>query len=102
MVENQPTRCTTSSGLQARTARAARAASAAPGLRTAHLLRACAAEQGFDLTGPCRLGRHEDAELVVGEARIVGDGPQTPRGEQRVEDDAEDRRQRAEQDRHLE
>src|SRR2546426_2389112 len=41
MVENQPMRCTTSSGLQetaARVAKAARAAKTARGLRTPHLL----------------------------------------------------------------
>src|SRR6476661_3676402 len=100
MVENQPTRCTTSSGLQARAARAASAPSAAPGLRTAHLLRARAAEQRFDLTRLRRLSRDEDAELVVCEARIVGDRPQPPCREQRVERDTKNRRQRAKQDRH--
>src|SRR6266566_4684696 len=99
MVANQPTRCTTSSGLQAR---AARAASAALDLGTPHLLRSRAAQQGFDLPCPRRLGRDEDPELVVREPRIVGDGPETPGGEQRVESDAKDRRERAEQDRHLE
>src|SRR3989442_482431 len=108
IVANQPTRCTTSSGLQASAATATRAATAAGaergprGLRTTHLLRPRAAEQGLDLTRPRRLARHEDAEPVVREARVVGDRPQAARREQRVEEDPEDRRERAEQDRHLE
>src|SRR6058998_3692853 len=102
MVENQPMRCTTSSGLQPIAASATRAARTACGLRTADLLRPSAAEQGLDLTGTRRLGRHENAELVVREAWIVGDRAEPPGGEQRVEGDAENRRERAEQDRHLE
>src|SRR5437773_9127921 len=102
MVANQPMRCTTSSGLQPIAASATRAARTARGLRTADLLRPSAAEQGLDLTGARRLGRHENAELVVREARIVGDRAEPAGGEQRVEGDAENRRERAEQDRHLE
>src|SRR5436309_7836820 len=102
MVANQPMRCTTSSGLQPIAASATRAARTARGLRTADLLRPSAAEQGLDLTGARRLGRHENAELVVREAWIVGDRAEPPGGEQRVEGDAENRRERAEQDRHLE
>src|SRR3989442_7414573 len=102
MVENQPMRCTTSSGLQPIAANATRAARTACGLRTADLLRSSAAQQGLDLTGARRLGRHENAELVVREAWIVGDRAEPPGGEQRVEGDAENRRERAEQDRHLE
>src|SRR2546425_8231768 len=102
MVANQPTRCTTSSGLQPIAANATRAARTACGLRTADLLRSSATEQGLDLTGPRRLGPHENAKLVVREAWIVGDRAEPPGGEQRVEDDAEDRGERAEQDRHLE
>src|SRR3989449_1712082 len=101
MVANHPTRCTTSSGLQPTAARMTRAARTARDLRTPHLLRPRPAEQGFDLTCPRRLGRHEDAELVVREARIVGDRPQPPRGEQRFESDAENCRQRAERDGNL-
>src|SRR5207249_644602 len=100
MVANHPTRCTTSSGLHAASAR--KPVATTTSLRTPHLLSPRPAEQGFDLTCPRQLGRDEDAELVVREARIVGDRPQPPRGEQRVERDAENRRQRAEQDRHLE
>src|SRR6266487_5928799 len=99
MVANQPMRCTTSSGLQASAARATRAATAAgaaPELRTPHLFRSGAAQQRFDLGCACRLARDEDAELVVREARIVGDGPETARREQRVEGDPEDRGQRPE------
>src|SRR6267378_5472573 len=102
MVENQPTRCTTSSGLQASAASAARAASTARGLRTAHLLRPGATEQRFELRCLRQLGRDEDAELVVREAGIVGDRSQPPCREQRVESDTKNRRQRAEQDRHFE
>src|SRR5207249_10894771 len=72
MVENQPMRCTTTSGLHPIAASATRAARTARGLRTADLLRPSAAEQGLDLTGARRLGRHENAELVVREAWIVG------------------------------
>src|SRR5881392_628627 len=85
MVENQPMRCTTSSGLHPIAASATRAARTARGLRTADLLRPSAAEQGLDLTGARRLGRHENAELVVREAWIVGDRAEPPGGEQRVE-----------------
>src|SRR5437763_14915871 len=102
MVANQPMRCTTSSGVHARTERAARAASAARDLGTPHLLGARAAQQRLDLGGARGLARDEDAELVVREARIVGNGPQTPRGEQRVEGDPQDGGERTEQDRHLE
>src|SRR2546425_6890860 len=102
MVENQPIWCTTSSGLQASAATAARAARAASGLRTAHLLRTRAAQQGLHLARPSRLSGDEDPKLVVGEARVVGDRPEAPCGEQRIEQDAENGRERAEQDRHLE
>src|SRR5213076_3209284 len=81
---------------------ATRAARTARGLRTADLLRPSAAEQGLDLTGARRLGRHENAELVVREAWIVGDRAEPPGGEQRVEGDARIRRERAEQVVHLE
>src|SRR5438270_750700 len=83
MVANQPTRCTTSSGLQPRTERAARAARAAHDLRTSHLFCPRAAQQRLDLARPRRLARDEDAELVIREARIVGHGPQAPRAEHR-------------------
>src|SRR5256885_10332586 len=97
IVANQPTRCTTSSGLQAASAPSARA-SAHPRLRTPHLLRAAAPEQRFHRPSPRRLARHEDAELVVREARVVGHRPEAARREQRVEQDAEDGRERAETD----
>src|SRR5207237_10937333 len=90
MVENQPMRCTTSSGLHPIAASATRAARTARGLRTADLLRPSAAEQGLDLTGARRLGRHENAELVVREAWIVGDRAEPPGGERRGEGSAED------------
>src|ERR1041384_1812130 len=88
MVANQPTRCTTSSGLHATApsvARTARAARAARDLRTSHLFGAGAAQQRLDLGGPRGLARDEDAELVVREAGIVGDGPETARREHRAE-----------------
>src|SRR2546428_240559 len=101
IVANQPMRCTTSSGLQETAARTAKAARAA-GLRTAHFFRARAAQEALDLPVPRRLGRDEDAELVVREAGVVGDGAEAARGEQRVERDAEDGGERPEQHRHLE
>src|SRR5438034_11138754 len=98
MVANQPMRCTTSSGLQPIAASATRAARTARGLRTADLLRPGAAEQGLDLTGARRLGRHENAELVVREARIVGDRAKPPGGEQRIVGGVDNRRERAAHD----
>src|SRR5256886_13416718 len=111
MVANQPTRCTTSSGLQPRTERAARAArairaakaaGAAGDLGTSHLFCPRAAQQRLDLARPRGLARDEDAEVVIREARLVGHGPQGPRGEQGVEADPEDGGERTEQHRHLE
>src|SRR5256712_13572000 len=52
MVENQPMRCTTSSGLQETAARAAKAARAAAGLRTAAPFPGRAAQQGPGPTLP--------------------------------------------------
>src|SRR5882762_7477840 len=98
IVANQPMRCTTSSGLHAVTMPSATTASARVRLRTSHLLGAGAAQQRFYWPGPCRLARHEDAELVVREARVVGDRSLATRGEQRVERDPENRRKRPEQD----
>src|SRR5437867_4081536 len=95
-------RCTTSSGLHARAASAARAATAARGLRTPDLLGTCAAQERLDLTRARRLAGHEDPELVVREAGIVGDCSQAARGEERVEENSQDGRQGTEQDRHLE
>src|ERR1051325_10536700 len=89
MVANQSIRCTTSSGLHARTDASASTARAARGLRTSHLLGARAAEQRFDLPRPSPLARDEDSELVVREACVVGDRSQAPRGEQCVEEDPE-------------
>src|SRR3989442_5894328 len=105
MVENQPIWCPTSSGLQpmATTAtRAAKAARPAKGLGTAHLLCTRAAQQGLNLAPPRPLSGDEDPELVVGEARDVGDGPEAPPGDQRVEQHAENGRESAEQHGHLE
>src|SRR2546426_7483236 len=99
MVANQPTWCTTSSGLQAtaaRTARAARAARAARGLRTPHLLGAGLPQQRLHLARPLGGAGDEDAELVVREARVVQHRAEAARREHRVERDAEDRREGAE------
>src|SRR2546422_175252 len=101
IVANQPTRCTTSSGLQAASAPSASSSEDAS-LRTAHLLGTGAAQQGFHLSRARRLARYEDAELVVREAGVVGDRPEAARREEGVEQDAQDGRERAEQDRHLE
>src|SRR3989454_482278 len=105
MVANQPMWCTTSSGLQARaakTARAARAARAARGLRTPHLLGTGLPQQRLHLTRPVWGAGDEDAELVVREAGIVQYRAEATGREHRVEGDAEDRREGAEQHRHLE
>src|SRR5690348_14846081 len=96
IVANQPIWCTTLSGSHATAARAttmAMATKAAGRLRTAHLLRTRAAQQRLDLARARRLARHEDAELVVREAWIVGHRAQAARGEQRIEEYAEDRRE---------
>src|SRR2546430_343702 len=68
MVANQPTRCTTSSGLQARAARAARAASAALDLGTPHLLRS-PADQGEHPDGAHRL-LERILDLVARDGRV--------------------------------
>src|SRR6185503_1735147 len=102
MVANQPTLWTTLSGSHARAARTASAAKAARRLPTAHLVRTGAAQQRFDAGSLVRSRRDEDAELVVGEPRIVLNRPEAARREQRVEQNPEDRGQRSEQDRHLE
>src|SRR2546426_10200733 len=102
MVENQPIWCTTSSGLQASAATAARAARAASGLRTAHLLRTRAAQQGLHLARPSRLSGDEDPKLVVGEARVVGDRPEARWGDHGIEQVAGNGGGGAEQDRNLE
>src|SRR2546426_9404070 len=69
MVENQPMRCTTSSGLHARAARAARAAKTARGLRTPHLLGAGPTQQALDLTLPRQLRRRSEERRVGKECR---------------------------------
>src|SRR5690349_7290650 len=105
IVANQPIWCTTSSGSHARAAqatKAARAAEATGRLRTTDLLRSRAAQQRLHLARALRLARHEDPELVVREARIVGDRAQAARRQQGVEEDPQDGREGAEQDRHLE
>src|SRR2546421_2797792 len=100
IVANQPTRCTTSSGLHAVVI--PRAPGGSPPLRPAPLPGPGAAQQGFHLPRPRRLARYEDAKLVVREAGVVGDRPEAARREEGVEQDAQDGRERAEQDRHLE
>src|SRR2546430_17344950 len=95
-------RCTTSSGLHARAASAARAATAARGLRTPDLLGTCATQERLDLTRARRLAGHEDPELVVREAGIVGDRSQAAPGDEGVEENSKDGRQGTEQDRNIE
>src|SRR5690242_18834014 len=98
IVANQPIWCTTLSGSHARAAREATmamATTAAGRLRTAHLLRTRVAQQRLHLAGARRLARHEDAELVVREARIVGHRAEPACGEQRIEENAEDGREGA-------
>src|SRR2546422_11402995 len=97
MVANQPTWCTTSSGLQATAARTARAARAAHGLRTPHLLGAGLPQQRLHLARPLGGAGDEDAELVVREAGVVQHRAEAARREHRVERDTEDRREGAEQ-----
>src|SRR6266571_8602020 len=100
MVANHPTLWTTSSGLQAPSN--TRPASASARLATAHLLGPGPLEQRFRRTGLVGRRGDEHAELVVREARVPLDRPEAARREDRVEDDPEDRGQRAEQNRHLE
>src|SRR2546426_6440557 len=102
MVANQPTWCTTSSGLQAATSASAATASAQARLRRAHLLGAGLPQQRLHLARPVGGAGDEDAELVVREAGIVQDRAEATGREHRVEGDAEDRREGAEQHRHLE
>src|SRR2546427_592007 len=102
MVANQPTWCTTSSGLQAATAKAARAARAARDLRTPHLFGAGLAQQRLHLARPVGGAGDEDAELVVREAGIVQHRAEAARREHRVEGDAEDRREGVELAEHAE
>src|SRR6266550_5481373 len=90
IAENQLNRCTTSSGRHAATAATSTAATSAR-LPMPHLLGTGALEQRFH-AARCSAGRRdEDPELVVGEARVVRDGPLVPGGEEHVEGDAEQR-----------
>src|SRR5688572_32950941 len=93
IVENQPTLWTTVSELHA--TRSAAAATTAIRLATAHFVGAGALEHRLHRGGRVAAGRDEDAELVVREAGIVQDRAAAPSGEQSIEDDAEDRRERA-------
>src|SRR5213594_3871078 len=101
IVANQPTLCTTVSGSQAprnpsvTSSRAAR-------LATTHVLRPGVAQHRLDPHGLVACRGHENAEPVVREARVVQDRAGAPRRKQRVEEDAEDRREGTEQNRHLE
>src|SRR5436190_10122309 len=65
IVANHPTLCTTMSGLQPRTAIAARTATAAHSLPTTHLFRAGVAQQRFDLCDLVGSRRDEDAKAIV-------------------------------------
>src|ERR1700688_2397506 len=99
MEENQDTLCTTVSGRHA-AARTTTVHNAR--LPTPHLFGAATPEQRLDRAHLGRLGRHEDAELVVREARVVGDRTAVARGEDRVEDHAEQGGERPEENGHLE
>src|SRR5579864_3866212 len=100
MVANQPTWCTTSSGLQA----AARIRSSAAGtsLRTAHLLGPVLLQEGLGGPGPVGPAGDEYAELVVRETRVVRDGALPAGGAERVQGHPEERVEGAEEHRHLE
>src|SRR5579859_84579 len=105
MVENQPTLWTTLSGSHASTTRAARAARPRrPGRRlaTANLFRARAAQYGFHLGRLARLGWDEDAEPIVRKPRVVHDLAGATRRERGIQQNAENGRKRAEENRHLE
>src|SRR5207245_7386677 len=73
MVANQPTWCTTSSGLHAATSASAASASAPARLSTTHLLGAGLAQQRLHLARRVGGAGAEDGELVVREAGIVHD-----------------------------
>src|SRR5881397_420489 len=100
IVANQPTLCTTVSGSHAPRRRSA--ATKRTRLATTHLFRAGIAQELLDRGRLVAARRHEDAEVVVGEPRIVLNRPEATRGEGGVEQDAEYGRQCAEQNGHLE
>src|SRR2546421_138350 len=100
IVANQPTLWTTVSGLQAATS-SSDAISAAR-LPTSHLLGARTAQHRFDAAGLVRARWDEHPELVVCESRVVLNRAEPARGECGVEQNAEDRGERAEENRHLE
>src|SRR5437879_13832012 len=102
MVANQPTWCTTSSGLHAATSASAASASAPARLRTTHLLGAGLAQQRLHLARPAGGAGDEDAELVVREAGIVQHLAEAARREDRDEADAQARREAARPHRHCE
>src|SRR5258708_8141900 len=101
MVANQPTLCTTVSGSQLRAAMAARAATPARSLATAHFLRAGVAQQRFGLCDLVGSRRDEDAKAIVGEARIVEDRSRSPRRQPALEQNAQNRVDRPAPNRHL-
>src|SRR5437870_2005779 len=87
IVANQPTLCTTSSGLQAHSSASATRTTAR--LATTHFLRSRLTQQRLD---PSRLiGRrgYEDPESVVGEPRVVLNRPDSACCEGRVEENPE-------------
>src|SRR2546425_3698290 len=100
IVANQPTLCTTVSGLQAHSS--VSAATSSGRLATAHFLSPGVAQQRLDPCGLVAWSGHEDAEPIVREPRVVLDRARASSGERRVEQDTEDGGERAEQDRHLE
>src|SRR5262245_66679967 len=101
MVANQPTLWTTVSGLHAASA-ATTAITQAPRLATAHLLRPGVPEQLFDRGRLVGTGGDKDPEAIVCEPWIVEDRAHTTSRVQHVQQDAENRGQGAEENRHLE
>src|SRR5437763_15246154 len=100
MVANQPTLWTTVSGLQAASKTSAPTSSRR--LPTPQLFSSSLAQQRLHARDFIRSSRHEHAEAIVREARIVLNLPTAPRGEHGVEKDSLDRRQCAEENGHLE
>src|SRR5438552_14412328 len=97
IVANQPTLCTTSSGLQARAAMAAMAARARRRLPTTHLFRTSIAQHLLHRRWLGAFGRHENAKAIIGEPRVVLNRAQAPSREGGVEQDPENGRERTEQ-----
>src|SRR5204863_7078199 len=100
MVENQPTLWTTVSGLQALRSATTRLAGAA--LPTAYLIDPGVAQHPFSRARFVGSGRDKDPGAIIREPRIVQDRPRAASRVQRVQQDAENGGQRAEENRHFE